>query len=54
MMGTGSTIASVSPLEEFLHQVSELDTLGYDRPETKCRLRWMPHTPVDKNEVHIH
>ena len=22
----------------FLHQVSELDTLGVDRPETKCKL----------------
>jgi hypothetical protein len=28
----------VSPQEGFLHQVSELDTLGVDRPETKCRL----------------
>ena len=35
----GRTIASVSPQEGFLHQFSELDTLGYDRPETKCRLK---------------
>jgi ABC transporter substrate binding protein (PQQ-dependent alcohol dehydrogenase system) len=32
------TIVSVSPQEGFLHQVSELDTLGFDRPETKCKL----------------
>jgi ABC transporter substrate binding protein (PQQ-dependent alcohol dehydrogenase system) len=32
------TIVSVSPQEGFLHQYSELDTLGYDRPETKCKL----------------
>jgi hypothetical protein len=29
----------VSPQEGFLHQVSELDTLGVDRPETKCKLK---------------
>ena len=22
----------------FLHQVTELDTLGFDRPETRCKL----------------
>jgi len=34
----GRMVVSVSPQEGFLHQVSELDTLGVDRPETKCRL----------------
>ena len=34
----GRTVVSVSPQEGFLHQVSELDTLGVDRPETKCKL----------------
>src|SRR5947209_8485869 len=34
----GRTVVSVSPQEGFLHQVSELDTLGVDRPETKCTL----------------
>jgi ABC transporter substrate binding protein (PQQ-dependent alcohol dehydrogenase system) len=38
LLSDGRTIASVSPQEGFLHQFSELDTLGYDRPETKCRL----------------
>jgi hypothetical protein len=28
----------VSPPSFPLHQVSELDTLGVDRPETKCKL----------------
>lgn len=28
---------SVSPQDGFLHKDSELDTLGYDRPETKCK-----------------
>ncbi len=32
-------LVSVSPQPGFLHQVSELDTLGIDRPETKCRLQ---------------
>ena len=35
----GRMVVSVSPQEGFLHQVSELDTLGMDRPETKCRLK---------------
>src|SRR3954447_747836 len=35
----GRMVVSVSPQEGFLHQVSELDTLGMDRPETKCKLQ---------------
>jgi ABC transporter substrate binding protein (PQQ-dependent alcohol dehydrogenase system) len=34
----GRMVVSVSPQDGFLHQVSELDTLGVDRPETKCKL----------------
>jgi ABC transporter substrate binding protein (PQQ-dependent alcohol dehydrogenase system) len=39
LLSDGRMIVSVSPQEGFLHQVSELDTLGVDRPETKCKLR---------------
>ena len=39
LLGDGRMIVSISPQEGFLHQVSELDTLGVDRPETKCKLR---------------
>jgi ABC transporter substrate binding protein (PQQ-dependent alcohol dehydrogenase system) len=39
LLSDGRVIVSVSPQEGFLHQVSELDTLGYDRPETKCKLK---------------
>ena len=39
LLADGRMVVSVSPQEGFLHQVSELDTLGVDRPETKCRLR---------------
>jgi ABC transporter substrate binding protein (PQQ-dependent alcohol dehydrogenase system) len=35
----GRMVVSVSPQEGFQHQFSELDTLGYDRPESKCRLK---------------
>ena len=38
LLADGRTVVSVSPQEGFLHPVTELDTLGYDRPETKCRL----------------
>jgi ABC transporter substrate binding protein (PQQ-dependent alcohol dehydrogenase system) len=34
----GRNTVSVSPQEGFLHPVSALDTLGADRPETKCKL----------------
>jgi ABC transporter substrate binding protein (PQQ-dependent alcohol dehydrogenase system) len=39
LLSDGRTIVSVSPQEGFLHQVSELDTLGFDRPESRCRLK---------------
>ncbi|WP_315811372.1 MULTISPECIES: ABC transporter substrate-binding protein [unclassified Bradyrhizobium] len=39
LLADGRMIVSVSPQEGFLHQVSELDTLGIDRPETKCKLQ---------------
>jgi ABC transporter substrate binding protein (PQQ-dependent alcohol dehydrogenase system) len=39
LLADGRMVVSVSPQEGFLHQVSELDTLGVDRPETKCRLQ---------------
>jgi len=39
LLADGRTVVSVSPQEGFLHQVSELDTLGVDRPESRCRLR---------------
>src|ERR1044072_1244176 len=38
LLTDGRMVISVSPQEGFLHQLSELDTLGVDRPETKCRL----------------
>ena len=39
LLTDGRGVVSVSPQEGFLHQVTELDTLGPDRPETKCRLQ---------------
>jgi ABC transporter substrate binding protein (PQQ-dependent alcohol dehydrogenase system) len=39
LLGDGRMIISVSPQEGFLHQTSELDTLGFDQPETKCKLQ---------------
>jgi ABC transporter substrate binding protein (PQQ-dependent alcohol dehydrogenase system) len=39
LLADGRAVVSVSPQEGFLHQVSELDTLGIDRPESKCKLQ---------------
>jgi ABC transporter substrate binding protein (PQQ-dependent alcohol dehydrogenase system) len=39
LLGDGRVVVSVSPQEGFLHQYSELDTLGFDRPETQCHLQ---------------
>jgi ABC transporter substrate binding protein (PQQ-dependent alcohol dehydrogenase system) len=37
-LADGRGVVSISPQPGFLHQVTELDTLGMDRPETRCRL----------------
>ncbi|KQT47507.1 branched-chain amino acid ABC transporter substrate-binding protein [Aureimonas sp. Leaf454] len=36
ILGNETSVVSASPQEGFLHQASELDTLGTDRPETRC------------------
>jgi ABC transporter substrate binding protein (PQQ-dependent alcohol dehydrogenase system) len=38
LLAEARTLVSVSPQEGFLHQFSELDTLGVDRAETTCKL----------------
>ena len=38
LLADGKTVVSVSPQEGYLHPTSFLDTLGYDRPESDCRL----------------
>lgn len=39
LLADGKNVVSISPQEGFLHQFSELDTLGVDRPETACTLK---------------
>jgi ABC transporter substrate binding protein (PQQ-dependent alcohol dehydrogenase system) len=39
LLGDAKSVVSTSPQEGFLHQVSTLDTLGIDLPETKCVLK---------------
>ena len=39
LLTDGRGTVSVSPQEGFLHQTTELDTLGFDEPETKCKLQ---------------
>ena len=38
LLADARSLVSVSPQPGFLHQFSELDTLGIDRPETRCRM----------------
>jgi ABC transporter substrate binding protein (PQQ-dependent alcohol dehydrogenase system) len=38
LLDDGRSVVSVSPQPGFLHEVTELDTLGFDRPETRCKL----------------
>lgn len=38
LLADANSLVSVSPQSGFLHQFSELDTLGIDRPETSCRM----------------
>lgn len=37
ILATPKLIVSISPQPGFLHQFTELDTLGIDKPETKCK-----------------
>jgi ABC transporter substrate binding protein (PQQ-dependent alcohol dehydrogenase system) len=39
LLSDGKNVVAISPQQGFLHPVSELDTLGYDKPETKCVLK---------------
>ena len=38
LLVTPRMLVSVSPQDQFLHQRTPLDTLGFDEPESKCRL----------------
>ncbi len=38
LLDDGRSVVSISPQPGFLHQVTALDTLGFDRPETRCTL----------------
>lgn len=38
LLTTPRMLVSVSPQDEYLHRRSRLDTLGYDEPESACRL----------------
>jgi len=37
VLATANAVIEAAPFPEFLHQVNELDTLGVDEPESKCK-----------------
>ena len=37
LLGDGKLVVTVSPQEEYLHQRTRLDTLGFDEPESTCK-----------------
>ena len=37
LLAAPTSLVTAAPLEGFLHPKNELDTLGYDRPETQCQ-----------------
>lgn len=37
LLAAARSLVAVAPMEGLLHPKSELDTLGFDQPETKCR-----------------
>ena len=37
VLATSNAITEAAPFPEFLHQTNELDTLGVDEPESKCK-----------------
>jgi ABC transporter substrate binding protein (PQQ-dependent alcohol dehydrogenase system) len=38
LLAADHSLVAVAPIEGFLHPKSELDTLGYDQPETPCHM----------------
>jgi ABC transporter substrate binding protein (PQQ-dependent alcohol dehydrogenase system) len=42
ILTTPKLLVSISPQQGFLHQFTELDTLGIDKPETKCKAYAQP------------
>jgi len=36
LMATDNWVAAVAPHKAFLHAENKLDTLGFDKPETRC------------------
>ncbi len=39
LLAAPRSLVSVAPVEGFLHPKTELDTLGYDQPETTCKFK---------------
>lgn len=39
LLATPAILTSVSPQDQYLHQTSQLDTLGTDRPESTCQFQ---------------
>jgi ABC transporter substrate binding protein (PQQ-dependent alcohol dehydrogenase system) len=39
LLAHGNSVVEIAPVEGFLHQRSALDTLGYDQPESGCKLQ---------------
>jgi ABC transporter substrate binding protein (PQQ-dependent alcohol dehydrogenase system) len=37
LLAAPRSLVAVAPIEGFLHPKTELDTLGFDQPETKCK-----------------
>ncbi len=37
LLAAARSMVAVAPIEGFLHPVTELDTLGFDQPETQCQ-----------------
>jgi len=37
VLATANAVTEAAPFPEFLHQTNELDTLGVDQPESKCK-----------------
>jgi hypothetical protein len=37
LLATGNAVIALAPIEGFLHQTNDLDTLGVDAPQSECR-----------------
>jgi hypothetical protein len=51
LLAAARSMVSVAPIEGFLHPLTELDTLGYDRSESGCGVSLSSGTSISETKL---